>query len=189
MVMKGIFKSFIFFFSLFCFVSLSAFSQQTKSLYKDTLHPDPWSLIISRPESTPEMNDIRCYLKVLDAETKEDVTYTKIKANYAWLSSPKNGHNYQHTYYLDGGMSMHLLLKPGKYIISFYTPKDKVFGIKVSNKEDWISNDFYYDTDNPANVIWIIPTANDNGFYNGGWFITHKAPEYFKFVKPRVTDN
>lgn len=32
------------------------FGQNTKSLYKDTLHPDPWSLIISRPESTPVSN-------------------------------------------------------------------------------------------------------------------------------------
>lgn len=181
-------KQFIIFTLLFLSTT-SIFCQQPESHYKDTLHPDPWSLIISRPDSTPEMNDIRCYLKVLDAETGEDVTYTKVKANYAWVSTPKIGHNYQHTYYLDGGMSMHLLLQPGKYIISFYTPKDKVFGIKTSNKGDWISNDFYYDTKNPTNVIWLIPTANDNGFYNGGWYITHKAPQYFKFVKPQITDN
>lgn len=165
------------------------FGQNTKSLYKDTLHPDPWSLIISRPESTPEMNYIRCYLKVTDAETGEDVTYSKIKANYAWVSTPHMGHPYQHKYYLDGGMSMHLLLKPGKYNISFYTPKEKVFGIKVSNKGDWISNTFYYDTANPTNVIWLIPTANNNGFFNGGWYITYKAPQYFKYVKPYVTED
>ena len=99
------------------------------------------------------------------------------------------GHPYQHTYYLDGGMSMHLLLKPGKYNISFYTPKEKVFGIKVSNKGDWISNTFYYDTTNPTNVIWLIPTANSNGFFNGGWYITYKAPQYFKYVKPYVTED
>ena len=86
-------------------------------------------------------------------------------------------------------MSMHLLLKPGKYNISFYTPKEKVFGIKVSNKGDWISNTFYYDTTNPTNVIWLIPTANSNGFFNGGWYITYKAPQYFKYVKPYVTED
>lgn len=166
-----------------------SFCQELKSHYKDTLHPDPWSLIIYRPEESPEINDIRCYLKVTDAETGEDVTYTRIKANYSWVSTPHTGHNYQRTYYLSGGMLMHLLLKPGKYNISVYTPKDKVFGLKVSNKGDWLSNTFYYDTSNPTNAIWVIPTANPNGFYNGGWYITWKAPEYYKIVKPLITED
>ena len=83
---------------------------------------------------------------------------------------------------------MHCLLKPGKYNITVCTPKDKTYPVVTSNKEDWTSNVFYYDTDNPTNVIFVIPTANENGFYNGGWYIDYKAPKYFKFTKPIIKE-
>lgn len=178
----------LFIFSLIVFTYSLFFGQEFQPI-EIPLHPDPWSLTIYRPENSSEMNEIRCYIKITDAETGEDVTYKKVKANYAWISTPHIGHNYKKKYFLSGGMCMHLLLKPGKYNISVYTPKDKVFGITTSNKGDWISNSFEYNTENPANVIWVIPTANKNGFYNGGWHITWKAPSYYKFVKPLVTED
>lgn len=161
----------------------SIYSQSTP------LHHTPWTLIIYRPENSEQMNDVRCYVKFEDAETGEDVTYTKIKANYSWVSTPKIAHNYQRSYYLSGGMLMHINIRPGKYNITVTTPKNKNNGFKTSNNGDWTSNTYYYDTDNPLKVIFVMPTSNESGFYNGGWIIYHKAPEYFKFTKPVITEN
>ena len=51
---------------------------------EDEVRHNPWSLIIYRPENSWQINETRCYLKLEDAETGEDVTYTKSKANYSW---------------------------------------------------------------------------------------------------------
>lgn len=151
---------------------------------------NPWSLIIYRPENSSGMNEIRCWLRLIDAETGEDVTYTKIKANYSWISCPKEGIPYQKTYYLSGGMAMHLLIQSGKYKISFYTPPESQNGFPAAdgteNARQWESNEFFYDTNNPAKVIFVSPTANENGFYNGGWYIDYKAPLYYQFTKPKM---
>lgn len=175
----------------------------------EPLKHDPWSLIIYRPENTSGLNEVRCWLKLEDVETGEDVTYTKAKAKYEWIPNTiiikkkrpdllKNFfkpnrlstlYDYRKTYYLSGGMAMHLNLKKGKYKISVYTPKDHHAFFECSNKDDWISNEFYYDTDNPTNVIFVSPTANENGFYNGGWVITHKEADFYKFTKPKMEKN
>lgn len=131
------------------------------------------------------MNEVRCYIRIEDAETGEDVTYTKIKATYEWVSIPDVANPYQNIYYLDGGMAMHLNIQPGKYKIQVYTPWEKQNGVQCANKGTWESNVFEYDTSNPAKVIFVCPTANDNGFYNGGWYIDYKAPKWFKFTKPK----
>lgn len=169
------------------FVVLSVFLLSEALLYSDEVRHNPWSLIIYRPENSFQINETRCYLKLEDAETGEDVTYTKARANYSWMSEPKKGIPYERSYYLCGGMAMHLLLQKGKYKMSFYTPKDKVFGEGLSDEllsRNWNSNVFLYDTENPAKVIFVSPTATENGFYNGGWHIDYKAPEFFKFTKP-----
>ena len=166
------------FFMIIFFVSTCLFAQD--------LHHNPWELIIYRPENNGDLNYVRCWVKLEDAETGEDVTYSKATATYEWISIPDRINYYQKTYYLDGGMAMHLNLKPGKYNITIYTPKDKTNLYPCDNKEDWTSNTFYYDTNNPAKVIFVSPTANDNGFYTGGWFIDYKAPKYFKFTQAKV---
>ena len=148
-----------------------------------------WELIIYRPQNNGDLNYVRCWIKLEDAETGEDVTYTKAKATYEWASIPDRVNYYQKTYYLDGGMAAHLTLQKGKYNITVYTPKDKAGYFTsqnpCSNDGDWISNEFYYDTENPTKVIFVVPTADDNGFYNGGWYIDYKAPKYFKkFTTP-----
>lgn len=169
------------------------------------LKHNPWELIIYRPENTKGMNDIRCWLKLEDAETGEDVTYSKISAKYEWVSIGKNIHKdpmnfynlfvpsrwtvlypYQRTYYLSGGMAMHLLIQKGKYKISFYTPPEHQLDFPCDNKEQWNSNSFYYDTENPAKVIFVFPEANENGFYSGKWCVDYKAPEWFIFTKPKM---
>lgn len=172
---------------------------------KKPVTPLPWNLILYRPENSQGLNDVRCWVKILDAETKEEVTYSKISATYEWVSLTKKIHAdrselwgmlaphntavawpYQRTYYLSGGMAMHLRLPEGKYLISVSTPADQrgFFEFETENKGTWNSNEYYYDTDYPATVLFVTPTANDNGFYNGGWVVSFEAPKWFKAAIP-----
>ena len=158
------------------------------SLSAQDIHHNPWNLIIYRPENAFPMNEIRCWMKIEDQDGN-DVTKSAIrKATYEWIPSPKTHYKYKHTLFLSGGMAMHLNIKPGKYKISFRTPKSEYSFVEYDfeNKGDWESNVFEYNTDNPTKVIFVYPTANDNGFYNGGWVIDYKAPKYFKFTQPRM---
>ena len=174
----------------FLFLGLIVQSSFTQEQSKEPLKHNPWSLIIYRPENQGDMNIVRCWVSLKDAESGEDVTYTKATAKYKFIadnrsrpeldttslsrsfrSTGRQLYNYKKKYYLSGGMAMHLNLKPGKYIISVRTPKADGIYVKTENKGDWLSNEFYYDTENPANVIFLYPTTNDNGFYNGGWVI------------------
>lgn len=148
------------------------------------LHHTPWQLIIYRPENSFHINDVRCYLKIEDTKGN-DVTYTAATATYEWASIPGTMFFYQKSFYLSGGMAMHLQLKPGNYKITFYTPPEKQNKVKTENSGTWNSNTFDYSTDNPAKVLFVVPVTNDNGFYNGSWYIDYKAPEWFKFTKPK----
>lgn len=143
------------------------------------------ALIIYRPENSEDINEVRCYLKIEDEEGN-DVTYSACKAYYAWYYAPEKLIKYQNKYYIDGGMACHVYLKTGKYKISVYTPKSFVsnFDLPDNLKKDWTSNYFEYNTENPVNVIFITPTANENGFYDGSWIVDYKAPKYFKFTRP-----
>lgn len=144
-----------------------------------------YALKIYRPQNDGDMNTIRCYLRILD-ENDNDVTYTCGKVFYAWVDQPNVFYPYKKSYYLSGGMVLHIYLKPGKYKFSVYTPKDKQNGFECENKEQWESNTLYYNTENPTNVIFISPTANDNVFYNGGWHIDYYAPKFYKYTKPYI---
>ena len=156
---------------------------------------DKTSLIIYRPDNVGVLNDIRCFLRIED-ETGIDITYdsSRISATYEWMSTPDIIRKYKHTYFLSGGMAMHLKLKKGRYKISLYTPVDQQnnFVYPESGEEartalqsgvveysqpqafQWESNIFEYNTENPTKVIFVTPTRNDNGFYNGGWVIDYK---------------
>lgn len=149
----------------------------------EPIHHNPWELIIYRPENSKSMNEVRCYLKIED-ENGKDVTYTAVKATYEWVSIPDVVNYYKKTYWLAGGVAMHLNIKPGKYKFSVYTPPEKQYPYPSKNRNQWESNIFEYDTNNPTKVIFVRPTANDNGFYTGGWYIDYKAPPYYKFTKP-----
>lgn len=185
------------------------FSQENTRRLNDgsPLHFNPWELLIYRPENSGTMNNIRCWIKLED-ENGNDVTFTKCKATYYYANSvvrdrkaetmrfgsifhrsaPRQVFNYQQSYFLEGGLVMYLLLKPGKYKISVCTPKDQQYLSKIRSEGDWNSNVFEYDTENPAKVLFVSPTANDNGFYNGGWHIDSRAPEYYKFTKPKINE-
>ena len=201
-------QSVLFIFLLYiCNFSTLIFAQQKIQKLNDDspLHFNQWELLIYRPENSGTMNNIRCWLKLED-ENGNDVTYSKCKATYNYennvvkdkkaetmqfgsifhRSAPRQVFEYQKTYFLEGGLVMYLLLQPGKYKISVYTPKDQQYLAKIENKNEWTSNVFEYDTENPAKVLFVSPTANDNGFYNGGWHIDFKAPKYFKFTKPKM---
>ena len=156
---------------------------------------DKTSLIIYRPDNVGVLNDIRCFLRIED-ETGKDITYdsSRISATYEWMSTPDIIRKYKHTYFLSGGMAMHLKLKKGRYKISLYTPVDQQnnFIYPESGEEartalqsgvveysqpqafQWESNIFEYNTENPTKVLFVTPTRNDNGFYNGGWVIDYK---------------
>ena len=156
---------------------------------------DKTSLIIYRPDNLGVLNDIRCFLRIQD-EAGKDITYdsSRITATYEWMSTPDIIRNYKHTYFLSGGMAMHLKLKKGRYKISLYTPVDQQnnFVYPESGEEartalqsgvaeysqpqafQWESNIFEYNTENPTKVIFVTPTRNENGFYNGGWIIDYR---------------
>ena len=158
------------------FIMLSCFPLFTDEA---NLHHNPWELIIYRPQNTEQINDIRCWLKI-ENMSGEDVTYSAVKATYEWVSVPKVVNKYQKTYWLSGGVAMHLNIKPGRYKITFSTPSDKQWPYPSSNREEWKSNEFIYDTKNPAKVIFVYPGMNENGFYDGTWIISGRAPKYFK---------
>jgi len=168
----------------------------------DPVKFNPWELIIYRPENNYEMNDIRCWLTAYDAETGEDVTYTKIKAKYEWVSQTKlfdrnienfeslfipgkkfNIFEYRRTYYLSGGMAMHLNIQKGKYRFVFNTPIDKQNNCVYQTDKEWISNEFFYDTENPTKVIFLYATVDENGFYNGSWLLDYKLHKDLFFPK------
>ena len=173
----------------FLSIILLFFSITFQSISKtQPLHPDPWSLIIYRPENFGDMNIVPCYLKIEDPDGN-DVTSTAAKANYEWVSIKGKAFFYQKTPYLLGGMAMHLLLKPGIYKFSVYTPEEKQYGVPSvpqGSKGIWKSNTFLYNTNNPTNVIFVRPTVNSNGFYDGSWEINHKAPRFWKYTIPKM---
>ena len=156
--------------------SYQDFTEATKDL---PAGHDKTSLIIYRPDNIGVLNDIRCFLRIQD-EAGQDITYdsSRITATYEWMSTPDIIRNYKHTYFLSGGMAMHLKLKKGRYKISLYTPLDQQNNFTYAEADakplQWESNVFEYDTENPTKVIFVTPTRNDNGFYNGGWVIDYK---------------
>lgn len=146
------------------------------------------ALIIYRPVNNGDMNDIKCYLRILD-EKDNDVTYTAARVYYAWIDQPHKYYSYKKKYYLMGGIAMHVNLKPGKYKITVYTPKDAQNGFECENKDTWESNTFYYNTENKLNVLFVSPTANDNLFYNGGWYLDYKAPKFRNYTFPHIQNS
>ena len=165
--------------------SAPLFSQPVPGSYYDFIDAtkdmpaghDKTSLIIYRPDNIGVLNDIRCFLRLEDEEGN-DVTYTACTATYEWMSTPDIIRNYKHTYFLSGGMAMHLKLKKGRYKISLYTPTDQQNNFTYAEADakpfQWESNVFEYNTENPTKVIFVTPTRNDNGFYNGGWIIDYR---------------
>lgn len=167
-------KKFVF---LFAFVFLFP-------MFSEDVHHNPWSLIIYRSENDSSLNNIRCWIKIEDEEGN-DAFSSKVKASYEWISIPGRLYNYKKTYYLSGGMAMHLNLKSGKYKISVYTPKEELAYFSEDAKDEWKSNEFLYDTKNPTKVIFVYPAANENGFYSGEWIVSGYAPKWHKFTKPQ----
>lgn len=171
------------------------FLEQTKDM---PVTRDKTKLIIYRPQNNGEINDVPCYFKLQNADG-DDVTNSACAAKYEWISNhydlkksenlaqifkkTENPvlYNYKKNYFLRGSMAMHLTLKGGKYKIAFYTPPENQYNFTYSDEGakpfEWKSNAFEYDTENPAKVIFVVPTVNENGFYNGGWQISGTAPK------------
>lgn len=175
-------RLFCFLFLLIC-LSLYAWAElpvdpgvplhSTKEMKPDLKH-NWWELIIYRPENTEHINDIRCWLKIEDMDGN-DVTYTAASATYEWVSIPNVVNRYEKTYWLSGGVAMHLVLKAGRYRMKVYTPSEKQWPYPSENRDEWKSNEFVYDTENPAKVIFVYPGMNENGFYDGSWILSEKV--------------
>ena len=137
------------------------------------------------------LDEVRCYLKIEDKDGN-DVTYDSTRASYEWVSEHRTLYSYEKSYYLSGGMAMHLGLPKGKYKLTFYTPVEKQNGYVLPSRNakekqhEWVSNEYFLDTENRPKIIFVTPTANENGFYNGGWRITNTAPSFYKFTKPYI---
>lgn len=169
------------------FALIFFFLTQIFSENQAKLKHNPWELILYRPENKTDFNYVRCYVRIED-ENGNDVSHTKVKATYEWATIPNVANNYKNLYYLDDGMAMHMNLKPGKYRFSVYTPSDKQ-NFPCANKNQWESNVFEYDTENPAKVIFVTPVMNDNGFFAGAWWIDYKAPKFFKWTQGKIQEN
>ncbi|MCQ2588132.1 MAG: hypothetical protein MJ174_08455 [Treponema sp.] len=145
------------------------------------------AITIYRPFNNEDINSVPCYLRILD-ENNTDVTYTYANASYSWYDHPKYFYYYKNKFYLYGGQIMHLKIKPGKYKIEFYTPKDKTYPFQYLKKTEWKSNSYYYDTESDLVILYVSPTADDNYLYNGGWYIDHKTPKFFYYTVPKYYD-
>lgn len=172
-----------FVFLTFYIFATALLSAQSKEEFN--LRHNPWELIIYRPENTEKMTPVRCWLKIEDMEGN-DVTHTAAKATYEWVTVPDRVNHYEKGWWLEGGIAMHLNLKNGRYKFTVSTPPDRQYPYPSKNRNEWKSNEFFYDTNNPAKVIFVYPTADDNGFYSGGWVISAKSPKFYKFTKPRM---
>lgn len=147
------------------------------------------ALIIYRPENSSAINTVRCYIRITD-ESGNDVTAEETRASYAWITDPadrppKDLHPYAGRYYLEGGIAAHIgFRKQGRYTITVYTPADEQQLSPAANGKEWVSNTFTYRTDSTLKVLFVSPTADDNGFYDGGWYLSHRAPKFYKVTKP-----
>lgn len=148
------------------------------------------ALHIYRPENKSPLNTVPCLIRVTDLDGNDaSAAVTHLSYNWYyelrhldWRGEPKR----QNTYFngcFTGGVVVHLLTKPGIYRISVYTPAAYQQGLG-DGERTWESNAFTYDTRNKPNVIFVSPTANDNGFFSGGWHIDHRAPRFWQYTKP-----
>ncbi|MCR5724530.1 MAG: hypothetical protein K6G80_05525 [Treponema sp.] len=164
-----------------------------------------FSLEIYRPENYGELNGIPCLISVTD-ESGADAASKIRHMSYNWYyelprpafsRQPKKLHGY-FTGCFSGGAVVHLLLEPGVYNISVYTPVDRQQDYAKSHAgleagKAWTSNTFVYDTRAPfpagkPRVIWVEPVADENGFFNGRWQIGVPAPKFYRYTKPSMPD-
>ena len=194
------------------------------------------ALEIYRPENYGALNTIPCLLRVTDLDGNDasaQIAHLSYNWYYElplpnWSRQPKTLNRYFNGCFT-GGVVLHLLMKPGKYLISVYTPVDKQQDYAIAENHastaesagtaaeastsatvgnvptadasgrragaavisdvdtaprEWRSNTFAYDTAHKPRVIFVSPTANDNGFFNGGWHIDYKAPQFYQYTKP-----
>ena len=150
-----------------------------------------FALQIYRPENKGALNSVPCLIRITDMDGNDaSQSITHISYNWYYELRPLNWRGEPHflnTYFdgcFSGGVIVHLLTKPGKYLVSVYTPVEKQQGLLAGEKREWLSNTFTYDTSHAPKVIFVSPTANDNGFFNGGWHIDWRAPKFFQYTKP-----
>lgn len=160
-----------------------------------------FSLNLYRPENKGALNAIPCLIRVTDLDgndASDAITHLSFNWYYElrrldWRGEPKHLHTYFNGCFT-GGVVVHLLTKPGTYLISVYTPPEYQQGYAenasqlAGKKRAWESNTFLYDTSHKPNVIFVSPTANDNGFFSGGWHVDYRAPQFWQYTKPYRTE-
>ena len=160
------------------------------------------ALEIYRPENHGALNTIPCLIRVTDedgADASDRIRHISYNWYYEmplpnWSRQPKMLNRYFNGCFT-GGVVVHLLMQPGRYLISVTTPVEKQQDYVIAERHSdaavpraWVSNTFLYDTAHRPNVVFVSPTANDNGFFNGGWHIDYRAPRYYRFTKPYRTE-
>lgn len=166
------------------------------------------ALEIYRPENFGALNTIPCLIRVTDQagnDASDRISHLSYNWYYEiplpnWSRQPESLNRYFNGCFT-GGVVVHLLMQPGIYEISVYTPVDKQQDYKIAQvhtsgsaatetesteaaPREWTSNTFTYNTAHKPNVIFISPVANENGFFCGSWHIDYKAPRFFKYTKP-----
>lgn len=140
------------------------------------------ALEIYRPENFGAMNDVPCMLSVTD-EDGNDASDKIISISFSWYYEMQ----WLHRHYngcMTGGTVIHLHMKSGVYHITVHTPPESQNNLVPDNRNEWTSNTFVFNTENQPHVIFVSPTANQNGFYTGGWHIDYRAPKFYKYTKP-----
>lgn len=164
-----------------------------------------FALEIYRPENYGELNTKPCKLIVRDADGND--ASDKIRhISYSWYYElPRPAFSAQpkklHTYFngcFSGGVVVHLIMEPGVYRISVQAAESAsadesaaAESAAADKGNEWTSNEFLYDSTAPfpegkPRVIWVVPCANDNGFFNGSWRVEAKSPEFYKYTKPHM---
>jgi len=129
-------------------------------------------LKIIRYTNNGRMGMIPCYLRISD---KSKIKSFKIE-DYNDIVVTNYSKTYD-SYFLVGGDTAYILLSPGIYDVSVYTPiavQGKYIDI---NEHIWKSNKYKINMANKDKVIYILPTTNNDG-YDGGWIITDKKTDY-----------
>lgn len=165
------------------------------------------ALEIYRPENAGSLNAIPCLFRITD-ESGADASARIRHISYNWYyelprpafsSQPKKLHKYFNGCF-SGGAVVHLIMEPGVYRISVYTPASLQQGYHDEHAElhrvsaepfEWTSDEFVYDSRAPfpagkPRVIWVSPCADDNCFFNGRWHIGAKSPAFYQSTKPRM---
>ena len=100
-----------------------------------------FSLQVYRPENKGALNEVPCFIRITNMEgidATQAITHLSYNWFYElrvrdWRGEPKVLNTYFEGCFT-GGVIVHLLTKPGRYLISVYTPVEHQQGILAQEK-------------------------------------------------------